>query len=105
MDLETDLSRLNLEASAKRRNDFVVKETFCKIVTFYSDAKQLSESYLNIHIHIELQLFWNIFRFANEFREIYKFIVTGLFLWTISTICSSLLVLQSELVEYMKSRF
>lgn len=61
MDLETDLSRLNLETSAKRRNDFVVKETFCKIVTFYSDAKQLSESYLNIQnlqIHIELQLFW-----------------------------------------------
>lgn len=55
------------------------------------------------YLHI---LFHNLnFRFTKEFSEIYEFIITGAFLWCLVTICSSLLVLQAEIVKvsYMKS--
>lgn len=40
-------------------------------------------------------------RFSGEFIDTFKHSVTAVFLWTLLTICSSLLVLKSELVEYL----
>lgn len=42
---------------------------------------------------------FSFYSFVGEFSEIYQFIVAGIFLWTLLTICSSLLVLQAEIVE------
>lgn len=36
---------------------------------------------------------------VNEFNQIYEFIVTVIFLWTLSTAATNLILLQSELVD------
>lgn len=36
---------------------------------------------------------------VNELNQIYKFIILVLFLWTLSTVATNLIILQSELVD------
>lgn len=40
------------------------------------------------------------FRFVCQLSVIYKFIITGFFLWHLSTLCCALLIMQMELVEF-----
>lgn len=45
------------------------------------------------------------FRFADDLNTVYEFIIFVMVLWTISSICVSLLVLMELLVEYMQHTF
>lgn len=40
-----------------------------------------------------------ICRMVNEFNEIYDIIITCIFLWTLSTVCCNLILLQTQLVD------
>lgn len=50
-----------------------------------------------LFIHLNFRLYFRIFRLANEILE---FCITILFIWSLLTICSSLLFLQFCFVEY-----
>lgn len=45
----------------------------------------------------------SFYRFAPDFSDIYKFIYTVYFLWTATTICDTLLLLQIESVEFFSN--
>lgn len=67
----------------------------CKTVEFTSSI---------IRLHSSLAIYWFfVFRLVNDFKGIYKFIITAIFLWTISNNCGALLALQFQLVEYFTS--
>lgn len=44
-------------------------------------------------------------RLVNDFNQIYEYTIFVMFSWTLLTICSNLLVLQINLVEYFKHCF
>lgn len=50
-------------------------------------------------------LFSLFFSLVDEFNTLYEYIVFAFFLWTLSTIGSSLVVLQSETVEYNATKY
>lgn len=102
-DITNNLSHLIDTQTLERGNHAKITVNFYDTVQFHSCAKQLSWHLPLDYLHI---LFHNLnFRFTKEFSEIYEFIITGAFLWCLVTICSSLLVLQAEIVKvsYMKS--
>lgn len=99
-DAANGFSHLN-EAETSHRNSKKMKTHFNDIVQLYADAKELSEWQIHQLFQIHLNLMWNTFRCVNEFSDIYEFIILGIFLWCTTTICSSLLVLQAEIVEYI----
>lgn len=110
-DITNDLSELNITGTSlhSRRE---LRERFCYIIQFYSDAKQLSVALKtfdyanNINIYnIRTNHFlssWNsiyfLHRFVDEFSQIYEFLLISFFLWSLLSIASSLLVILSQIV-------
>lgn len=78
-DLILELRHLNAEKF--KRNDSDLKVHFYKIVQFYTDAKQL----------------------INEYNSIYQYTTLSVFLWSSSSICCSLVVIQMEMVKYTEA--
>lgn len=75
-DIAKDLPNLNAVADGAT-NERQLKLCFGNIARCHSDVK----------------------RFVGEFNEIYEFITFTYFLWSISSICSSIFVVQMQLVE------
>lgn len=97
--LRNDLSLLNVHRKAKERNK-KIKECFCQIVQNFADVKELSGKLSKTIAEIDGKLFFMIFRFICEFSDIYEYMLFFLFLWTLLSICSCLLLILAKLVEY-----
>lgn len=105
-DIANDLTVL-----AEHKTPCGLRMKFYETITFYANAKQLSKMIdlnfkLNIFFETKTEFFryveqFVVCRFAIEFSDINEFIVTGVFLWTLSSMCCSLLVLQAEMVRTM----
>lgn len=110
--ISNDLKLLDVSSAAKNARETCQVEQrvhFCKIVQHYADIKELSTklrqsitwfkirkvSWLTILSTFVLFLA----RLTSDFNGIYEYIITGTLLWSLSTICSSLLVVLSELVR------
>lgn len=76
-DIANDLPNLNAVADRSHANERQLRQCFGKIARCHSDVKY----------------------FVGEFNEIYEFITFTYFLWSISSICSSIFVVQMQLVE------
>lgn len=85
------------------KNDKEMKEFFVDVITDISDVKELSPNSIEIlcqEYFFTLRLLYNIYvRMMRAYTDIQQFAITGLFLWTIFTISSLILGIQSELVE------
>lgn len=75
--------------------------------SFRSKTVMFSMHFLALCQHNRYNEFNNLFycgicsfRFASGINNSFDYIVAGVFTWTVLTICSSLLVMQAELVEY-----
>lgn len=83
-------------------NDILLIHSFGNIVRDFSDAKELSAKSASNPIR------WNHnwymcskhFRFFKRFNEIVEISITDVFIWSLLTVCSSLLSFQFELVEF-----
>ena len=88
-DIRKDIQNLNEE----RSNNAVLKTKLKNVIEFHYTTKQLSVN-LKISNENEINETSFVFRLINDFSEIYEFIITGYYLWSISTIgCSLFLVL------------
>lgn len=74
-------------------NRIEAKVNFCDIIQFHSDAKKLSRFFTILN---EILIVLITFRCVREFSGIFEFVISGLFVWTTLSICSSLLVLQVD---------
>lgn len=79
-----------------KQNCAIVLKHLRAFVQFHVQIEQLST---NDH-HTEIKLKSFCFRFFFDFIEMTEFIHTSFFLWSITTICSTLLMLQNGIVEY-----
>lgn len=52
----------------------------------------------NLHLFFK---FFIIFRILGSFCEAFEFLISNLFLWSLSTLCGALLTMKMELVEYI----
>lgn len=106
-DITNDLSLLirvkDTDSLREMKNDFY------NIIQHHSNAKQLSEKRKKKSFHKTMKKFFKFlfisFRAANELSSIYEFIITGLFVWTTLTICSSLLVFEVTIVFILNLSF
>lgn len=99
-DVTNDVPMLNVfeksEANYKKQS-----ERFGVIVQGLSVPKQLRIEQKSIEWDDVVRTFHDFdlnFRMVNEFSQIYEFIITTLFLWTLSTVATNLFLLQSELI-------
>lgn len=81
------------------------RKIFFELLDYYIDARQLSEMiYFRIEqkfVKSHLIQFKFFHRYVEDFCDIFRIIITAIFLWTLSTIGSSLVVLQTEIVKSM----
>lgn len=75
------------------------KQLFCNIVQDYCELKELSCKYRILFSTIFFQ-HSNFCRFISLVNEIFEFTFTNIFLWSLLTVCTSLLFLQFGFVEY-----
>lgn len=99
--ITNDVPNLTMDSLSVAENRQKFRKLFCAIARRISDVKQLSKtahtlcnSYNNSN---ELS-----FRLVNEFDGLFEFIIMILFWWTLSNICSILLILDIELVEWQR---
>ena len=100
--MRNDLSHFNAVASS-RRHRAEVKGSFCQIIQIYSDVKELSDIVFNLVVNgikFIFIKFLTLFRIVGEFNVVYEYKILALFLWTLLSIASSLIVFQIELVKY-----
>lgn len=104
-DVKTELSALD-DANKSGENAANLKQQMCDFVDLHSNTRQLSEMKYQMH-EIHFWIVFNFFywfniilRFARDFSYIYENIITAIFLWSLSNICSGLLIIQIELVKY-----
>ena len=79
---------------------FEVKTHFFRLVQVYSAVKQLSEYFYHNSNFVMNSIFSFVSRFAGDFNAVYEFKTFRLFIWTLLTTCSSLLVFLAQLVKY-----
>lgn len=100
-DIANDLFVLN-PIEIPNRSYQELMEDFSHNIRLYSDVKKLIAKINTIwwsnQINNYIMLFF--FRFVNDFNMLYRYVIFAFFLWTLTTIASSLIVLQSESVEY-----
>lgn len=90
-DIKSELNALNDTKNPKMRTHQIIK--------IHSTAIQLSTFFKFIYIRISI--FCGFFcRFVSNFTATFKMIYTFDFLWTMITICDTLLMLQMILVQY-----
>lgn len=77
-----------------------LKRKFYDIIQFHSTIMQLSQILVVYFNSTCKKLLFSI-RFAYDFSYIYEIIITGYYLWSVSTICSTLLVIHIEMVKYI----
>lgn len=91
------------------QNQAELKKKLSEFVQFHCDAKQLRinskrfDSFQYISNN-SIDLFHMNSRQVEKFGVVYKFIITNLALWSIWNICSTLLVVQIEIVEYINNK-
>lgn len=74
---------------------------FIKLVQFHMDTKQLSGNPDSTHSKCWTSITISLvhFRLSDEINSIYQYTALSMFLWSMLSICSSLLVIQTELVK------
>lgn len=97
-DIEIELSTLN-DAATKYSSK--IKINLVNIIQFHSKAKQLSSNSIFFLKQLCHNFSFEKCRFVFDFLDINEVIILIYFLWSISTICSTLLVIQMEIVEYL----
>lgn len=84
-------------------------EKFHEFIQLDSSAKQFSANYWirrwRSKVYKILTWFLIIFRLTQKLSNIYQLIITAYFVWSILTICSTLLMVQMSLVEYFITLF
>lgn len=106
-DISQELSMLDVDQKIDAKQTDKLQR-FCHVIQLYSDVKQLSDGVISYDLRINNRIcrprfVFFFFRLISQFNSIYEFVVLSFFLWTLSTIGSSLLVIQSEAVEYKTS--
>lgn len=104
VDIKQQLAVLN-ERSKTKRIDAEFNQRFFEFIQFHSVGKQLSLSSICKWFRLIQRTIDSIFRFVSEFTDAISFIYCGYFMWTILTICDTLLMLQMELVQYLNFKF
>lgn len=94
-DIGDELSSLNY----LKGSPVELKQKFHEIIQFHSTILQLSrtKNYFFQSNCIKMSFFCS--RFAYDFSYIYEIIIVGYYLWSVSTICSTLLVIRIEMVK------
>lgn len=113
-DITNDLAQLNSLKTLNKNKSKELKERFCYIIRFHSDAKQLScdakqpFSYWNLTVKfkwfnwwIRSELYNSAHRFIDEFGKIYEFIISCLLLWSLLSLAVTLLLFRSQIVKYI----
>lgn len=77
------------------------KQQLSEFVDLHSNAKQLSwkKMFIEKEQNRNKKLNFRCFRLFNDSVEIFELIISSFFLWSLLTICSTLLTFQFELVE------
>lgn len=106
-DVTNDLPLLMVDGRSLKKREKTNKR-FCKFVQFYVDLRELSAN-CSILVYlvftndlIGIMFFFN--RIFYEYNEIFKFMATAFFAYVLFAICSIMLAIQIQLVEYI-SRF
>lgn len=104
-DITCELSRLN-PINASNQRESKLNKRFFRIVQLHSDVNQLSVAIFEVfpleafsprfRVHTKCIF---LLRFVNDFNSIVEFITLSTFLWSISTVASSLLLFLGQLVE------
>lgn len=74
-----------------------LRKEFYGVIDDISDAKQLSD--LILKSLFQYNIFQITFRAIGQYSDIGQFIITSTFLWVLFTITTTMLTIQSELVE------
>lgn len=98
MSFGTDIKRDLQYLLETKLNGKMFMESLIEFIDFHAKIKQLSR---NLKSN-DLELLKNFFllRFIFDFNETSDIIFTAYFLWSILTICSTLLMFENELVKY-----
>lgn len=106
-DITKDVSRLiegSPHSSDRRRprTKEAMAASFAGVIQNHSTVKQLG---FNLYVFVsffsaQAQNIAFYFRFVDKFNDCYEFIIIDISLWANLTICSTLLTLQFEMVEY-----
>lgn len=80
------------------RNDVLIHLNRVEKMRSQRNAAKLVE-----HFHDIIQDHSDVKRFVSEFKSIYEFIILGTFIWSLVTVCCTLLVFSRQLVEYSNS--
>lgn len=87
-----------LTEAKKKSKEFQEKMT--EIIDLHSQAKELSWIFERKFRYLNNLI--NLFRFVDKFAEINRFHITIYSMWSILTICSTLLLVQNKLVKWLK---
>lgn len=113
-DIKQELRSLNERQKINRYRPHEIQLKLSNMIQFDSKARQLSNKF-NVFVkqieNVQLQIiflhfsrftvFCNLSRLANDVLDIYHFILTAYFGWSLLSICTTLLVFQSGIVEYL----
>lgn len=103
-DIKEELRLLDQYSKSDEKCSIGFYQKFRNLIEFHSIAKQLSFQ-INTILEFSIRRKNLIFRFAPNFSDTFKLIHTFYFLWTVLTICDTLLMFQMELVEYFRCSF
>lgn len=95
--LAKDLKISLVNISSAKKNRLVVLKDFNGFIKFHMDVKQLSKFWSPCYKFSRL-FKWFIYRLIQDFYEIYKFLIMSQFVWTILSICITLLQFKAEMV-------
>lgn len=97
-DLKSDIHALD-ESSKAKENPAILMGRVTNIVKFHSTAKQLSRIYNQIICNFLISFLSCSLRLVPAMDNFFAIFIIVFFLWALSTVCSTLLVVQVELVE------
>lgn len=98
-DIEDKVSQWN-ESNEQKESLTKIYKQLSKIIQFHTDAKELSTNGKKLVSLIVQLIVILLFRLVYDFSDIYRFQLCSYYVWSVSTICSNLLSIQTGLVEY-----
>ena len=98
-DITEDLEFLNVGGVSRNHSRVKMKQRLCKNIQNYLEIKQLSSYSITLSVKNLSDFFLSFRRFVDEFNSIYEYTFFAFFGATLLFVCSSLIILLSQLVE------
>lgn len=100
-DISNDVSLLDLEFCSSEAKGPEMIQKFNSIIHNFAIVKQLSEMKRRKHFFSIFVWTFTYFRFVGKFNECYEYIITDISFWANLMICTTLLTIQFEIVEFI----